>query len=185
MVTEQLVLIVEDARGIRTWQTMLSIVSYCICRSVIRLVVKITSVKGPLEGIGFFKAVKTLLYRYPNATIIAAPDTDRYGSKESAKENLIRELRRYGCKEISRIRVLPVVEKLEDVVYSLLEGKPCNCCGPKKLSQLINDKYEKHMMGNRIPRLLESNRDKICGNLSKDWILRSTGLDGLVPLICK
>ncbi len=179
-----LVIIIEDSRGVRTWQTLINIVSSCACRHA-RQVEEIRPLRGPLEGSRLCKTVKALQLRHPGATIVASLDTDRYrGVEVEAERRLLGELRRHCPKEAPRVKVLPVVEKLEDWVYALLEGEPCRCCGVERLSRLLGTKYEKYMMAKRVPSVLESERGKVCENLSKGWLLGSTGLRRLLDLLC-
>ena len=146
--------------------------------------IEIRTAKGPLEGLRLSKIIKALHNRDPHAIIVVAPDTDRYGSVEETEERLNNTLE--GCcrDAISSVKILPVLEKLEDWIYALLEGETCRCCGVEKLARVLDDKYEKYMMAKRIPDKLKSSRDKVCENLSKRGLLISTGLDRLLDFLC-
>ena len=180
---EKLIIIIEDARGIRTWQTLIDIVTQCACRTS-KTNIEIKTAKGPLEGLRVSKIIRALHNRDPHAIIVVAPDTDRYGCAKETEERLNDVLERCCRDALSSIKILPFIEKLEDWVYTLLEGESCRCCGAERLARVLGGKYEKYMMAKRIPSKLRSSRDKVCENLSKRWLLSSTGLDRLLGLLC-
>ncbi len=185
IISDNLIIIIEDARGLRTWQTLIDIVSKCFCRMP-RHIEEIRSLRGPLEGMRLVKTIKALKLRYPNSTIIVAFDTDRYGGSEHAGGKLYSDLSRYFSDRDKNLIILPVIEKLEDWVYAILEGKTCRCCGIEKLSRVINTKYEKYMMATRIPNLLRSRHKNVCENLTaKRWLLDSTGIKYLLNILCR
>ena len=147
----QAAIIVEDARALNTWKTLLGVVSRCCapCRLDLRYV-NLDTTYGVTNS---YRARSTINAYYARGvqSILIAIDTDRFGGNLYVACNAFQSL---GTKITPNI--LTVNEKLEDWVCVLLDkGKHrCRCCGIECLNRIIREKYEKYMMANRIPRRL-------------------------------